>query len=257
MNSLVRELVNLGLSEKEAAVYLALLEISPASVQDVAQTAGVNRATAYLLVDSLTKRGVVSRTTKGKKELCVAEPPERLITLLRLQRQELEEKERELRAALPLFEAIHNSKREKPQIRYFEGRDGLRAARELFLTVEGEYIQIVPLDDAESVTELLAERTDHYRQLHADRIPLRSLIVMEEPDTKRLLSVPHAEMRVISATEFPIHAEVTVRGNLIIFFSFKPLLSVVVANDQFADTLRALFVLAWKAAADCPRVTTQ
>ncbi len=257
MDHLTLELTNLGLSEKEATVYLALLELSPAAVQDVALKAGVNRTTTYLLVDTLMKRGIVSVTTHGKKQLFVAEPPERLLTVLRLQRRELEEKERELMAAIPLLNAIYNAKNEKPQIRYFEGAEGVRTVRDLLAEETGECVQIVPMDSSEATPTIVDGRADYFDGLRADGVSFRTLVVMESPDPDRVPRLPNAQMRVISAKEFPVHAEMTVRGSTVLLFSYKSnLLSVVVKSEEFAETLRALFNLAWKGTADVPTLVT-
>lgn len=247
MNSLARELVNLGLSEKEAAVYLALLEISPASIQDIATKANVNRATTYLLVESLSKRGIASTTQKDAKQLFVAEPPERLVTILRLQRQELEEKERELVSTMPFFNALYNSKADKPQIQYFEGMEGLLAAREIFMNENGEFVQILPIDDANAVAELVEKRPDHLQVLTEQHIPSRALYVTANPDAIRSGSYPHAQVRTVSTSKFPVHAEMSIRGNHIFLFTFLPnVLTVIIANKTLSDTMRALFEMAWE-----------
>ena len=257
MDHLISELVSLGLSEKEAGAYLALLELSPATIQDAAARAGANRTTMYLLVDALVRRGMVSMTTHGKKQLFVAEPPERLLTILRLQRRELEEKERELMSAIPLLNAVHNARSEKPKVRYYEGADGVRTVRALLSEETGECVQIVPVDRSASVTELVSGRTDHFAELEAGRIPFRALVVMERPDPDLVPRVPNARMRVVSSTDFPVRAEMTVRGNTVLLFSFKEnLLSVVIQSEEFADTLRALFNLAWNGTKDTPTLVT-
>lgn len=247
MNTLARELVNLGLSEKEAAVYLALLEIGPASIQDIATKANVNRATTYLLVESLSKRGVASTTQKDTKQLFVAEPPERLVTILRLQKQELEEKERELISTMPFFNALYNSKAGKPQIQYFEGIEGLLAAREIFMDEEGDFVQILPVDDANTVAKLVEERPEHLRALTEQQIHSRTLYVTADTDTIRTASWPHSQFRMVSALKFPIHAEMSVRGNHIFLFTFLPnVLTVIITNKILSDTMRALFEIAWE-----------
>ena len=44
------------LSEKEAAVYLAALQLGWVPVQDIAKLSKVNRATTYVMIESLKKR---------------------------------------------------------------------------------------------------------------------------------------------------------------------------------------------------------
>ena len=53
-------LAKLGLSEKEAKVYVTCLEIGPASVRSIAQAAGVNRGTTYDIIRSLQQRGLAA-----------------------------------------------------------------------------------------------------------------------------------------------------------------------------------------------------
>ena len=52
-------LENLGLSEKEAEIYLALLELGTGTVVEVAKKSGVKRPTAYLVLDELKKMGYI------------------------------------------------------------------------------------------------------------------------------------------------------------------------------------------------------
>ena len=53
MDELKKELEHLGLSDKEAKVYLAALEMGPSPVQDISHKAHVNRATTYVMIESL------------------------------------------------------------------------------------------------------------------------------------------------------------------------------------------------------------
>jgi sugar-specific transcriptional regulator TrmB len=55
------KLEKLGFSSKEADVYISLLELGSAIVSDVAKKAGINRSTAYVLLESLAKKGFPGR----------------------------------------------------------------------------------------------------------------------------------------------------------------------------------------------------
>ena len=60
IDELKNGLKELGFSEKESEVYLAMLELGPAAVQDIAKKAGVNRSTTYVMIESLKRRGLIS-----------------------------------------------------------------------------------------------------------------------------------------------------------------------------------------------------
>ncbi|MBU0646015.1 hypothetical protein KJ611_00860 [Patescibacteria group bacterium] len=246
MNELARELLHFGLSEKEAAVYLAALEMGPSPVQDISHKAKVNRATTYVMIEALTNRGLMSTYVKGKKRFYAAETPDRLRTILRMQQKELEEKENELGEVLPLLLALYNAEGAKPQIRYLEGSEGLQTVRQTFNKLEGEFIQIVPYDDLKAFEEIMAQQSEHLKELAEQNASYRALLVMKDPKVENIPKALNGEARVIPADKFPIHSEITVRGNHILLYSFKSaILSVVIVSQEIADAIRALFDMAW------------
>lgn len=253
MDELILELVHLGLSEKEAAVYIASLELGPAVVQDIAHRAKVNRATTYVMIESLNARGLMSTFVKGKKRYFVPETPERLMAILRIQRHELEEKESELGKILPMLHALFNVEGAKPQIRYLEGPEGLKTVRDMFAGLDGEFIQIVPFDDVQNMRELISDQSQHLRKLADSHATYRTLLTMAQPNPDAVQTIPNGEVRIIPADKFPVHGEITVRGNHVFLYSYKSaVLSVIVISKEIADTIRALFNLAWEGAAGYP-----
>ena len=97
---ITNQLANLGLSENGAKVYMAMLELGPATVLEISAKAGVNRPTTYFQIEALKKLGLVSSQTKGKKQLFIAEAPEQLDFILDRQKGEIEQKKEELQKIL-------------------------------------------------------------------------------------------------------------------------------------------------------------
>jgi len=258
MEDFIRELRHFGFSDKEAAVYLAALELGPAPVQDIAHKSRVNRATTYVMIEALVKRGLMSTVVKGKKRLYVAETPERLRTILRLQRQELAEQESELSIFLPSLLALFNAEGAKPQIRYLEGSEGMQTARETFMNLTGEVVQLVPYDDLQAFPEIINKQAEHLAEVMKNAPRIRALLVMRDPKIDNLPRVERNAVRVIPADAFPIHAEITVRANHVFMFSYKTsMLSVIVISQEIADSLRALFELAWEGTKDYPSLVVE
>jgi len=248
MDEILRELMHLGLSEKEAAVYVASLELGPAPVQDISHKSRVNRATTYVMIEALSSRGLMSTFVKGKKKFYVPESPDRLRTILRAQRKEIEDKETELGRVLPMLLALFNVEGAKPQIRYLEGPEGLQTVRETFVALTGEYLQIVPLDDVATVKEIMDTREEHLGKLAATEAKHRALLVSKH-DASDLPLAKHGEVRILPADKFPIHAEITVRGNHLFLYSYRSaVVAFIVVSKEIAETVRTLFDLAWKGA---------
>ena len=69
-------LEQLGLSSKEAAIYLAALELGQAPVLRIARKAGVKRPTGYVTLASLHEKGFVEVVPKGTTTFYQAVDPE-------------------------------------------------------------------------------------------------------------------------------------------------------------------------------------
>ncbi|MFT5481784.1 MAG: sugar-specific transcriptional regulator TrmB [Halieaceae bacterium] len=118
-------LTQLGLSEREITIYLALLKTGPASIRDIASNAGINRGTTYETLKILATKGIVSYFPKGKRRVFMAEDPERLITLAESKQHALAEALEQLK-----LEVVPGLKDLKPDfspgnVRFYEGDDGV------------------------------------------------------------------------------------------------------------------------------------
>lgn len=254
MEELIRELGHFGLSEKEAAVYLASLELGPSPVQDVSHKSKVNRATTYVMIESLMNRGLMSSFVRGKKRFYAAESPDRLRAVLRMQRKELEQKEAEFEATFPMLAALYNAEGAKPQIRYLEGVEGVKTVRETFMKLDGEILQILSVEPEVPRDELEPGRAEYLRDFAAKSVPYRALLVMEGEDLGVVPSWSNLEVRAVPRSLFPnMHAEITVRGNTVCLYSHKTaILAIVITSQEIADGFRALFELAWKGSEGFP-----
>jgi len=137
------ELRKLGLTEKEVRVYLVGLELGPVSVQDIAKVAQIARPTTYEIIKKLEERGLFAEGKQKKKRLFVAQSPKRILGILRNQRREIEEKEREFIRIIAVLEAKYS--KEKEGVKVFEGKEGIRALEEIIsFTSSPEIIVVNP-----------------------------------------------------------------------------------------------------------------
>ena len=121
------KLIHLGLSLAEARVYLTLLESGPDTVMHLAARAGIKRPTCYVIVESLMRKGLMSSFTKGKKRYFSVVSPEKLSDVVSAEKIEVAGKEASLREILPELISLFNISEKKPKVRFFEGKEGIRA----------------------------------------------------------------------------------------------------------------------------------
>lgn len=119
-------LKQLGFSEKEIKVYLALLKSGPSSVRALAQTSGINRGTTYDILKSLKENGLASFYHKDTKQFFVAEDPSALHKHLEHRIDNLEEVRGHLINLIPELKSLFNEAGDKPVVKYYEGYSGVK-----------------------------------------------------------------------------------------------------------------------------------
>ncbi len=150
MLDLENEIKKLGLSDKEAKIYLTALELGSAPASEIATHSGINRATTYVILEELKKKGLASTFLKGKKTIFAAEPPERLSNLFEIEEKRIKESFFGLKKILPDLSKLYESRGERPKVRFFEGIEGINSLREDILKTKAKFLyQILPLDAVE------------------------------------------------------------------------------------------------------------
>lgn len=247
MREATQRLLELGLSDKEANVYVAMLELGPSGVQDIAEKAGVNRSTTYEVIEDLKARGLASSTTTDKKVLFTAESPKRLEALLHRQSAELGELQTKVEEALPFFMALYNALEDKPRIRFFEGEQGITAIRESMAEGEGEYLSFAAIDED---LHRVARMNEPQRQKMARRIRGRFLMSMKPGLTFPDTDLRTWEVREIPYGTAPFKGEINIRGHKVAAYlhhAEKPS-GFLVESKEMAELFRALFNAAWQSA---------
>lgn len=242
------DLKQLGLSDKEAKVYLAVLELGPSTAIQIAQKAEINRPTSYVQIERLMKRGLMSSQARGKKTYFAAESPERLQELVRKNQLEIAEQSKRLTEILPELQDLFASAQERPKVRFYEGKDGIMAMADDIYKVKDKKILTITSDDLVSKTFSKKER-DEFERIRAKRgISTRELYTKKTgPFTTP--APPTVQDRFIPEDKFPITAGVDIYDNKVAAYTLSGrLVGAIIESREIADTLRSVFELAWNSA---------
>lgn len=243
------ELKKIGLSENEARVYLALLELGSETAQEVAKKAGVKRATTYVQLDALMKMGLVTSFEKEKKTFFRAEDPEHLIKIAEREKKLARERESALEEILPGLGKLYLSSGERPRVRFFEGVEGLKTMNSEFLKSGAkEVYAALSLDD---LTKLFPSAA-------AELAPKRVRLVIQSKliyTTSKGASLKASdkemlrESRFVPPAKFPFSCDLSIYGHSVSISALreKPM-GVIIESKEMADSMRAVFLLAWEAA---------
>lgn len=241
-------LMNLGLSEKETQIYEAALESGPETAQKIARGAGTTRTAAYTYIKSLTKKGLMSSNIRDKKTYFSAEPPENLFRLIEMRKKELQHSSFELKKIIPKLRLLFETNEERPRVRVFEGREGLKTmTNDLLKSKFSSLEELISLDELYAI---VPPRQDDHRekiQKKFKKIPNKTIYTTKDgPFLKEKDGTD--ERHFLPKEKFPFSGSVNIYGNKISLTSYKKTITgVIVENKEIADTLRTLFNLAWKA----------
>ncbi len=247
-------LQSLGLSDKEAAVYLTLLALGGANAQTVSTQAKVKRGTVYTVLDSLMKRGLVSTAatktkTGGTKQLFYPEDPIKLERILEERKQEVLRAEEETHGAIEELRHTHLSRGTRPVVRYFEGEEGLRELLKEVQTSKNE--------GGVSFTDLdcLLRRFPGLYSGTSSRVRQKIWIEVLYTSTRGPIKGVHDTQKYRKARwvtfkkELDFDGDISIYENKVVITSFRePPVSVLIEHADIARLIRALFTLAWEAA---------
>jgi len=115
---LVKILENAGFTEKEAEVYLALLELGQGNVTDISKNTKLKRSIIYVILEGLIKRGYVSEIPENKINTYRAIDPSVILSKLRVSYKNFSQ-------MLPIFRSLGNTGKKRPKITYHETKEGI------------------------------------------------------------------------------------------------------------------------------------
>ena len=241
---LEKYLQDLGLTDKEAVIYLALLQVDGATALDLSKRTKINRSTVYVTIENLAKKGLVSETTIGKKTQFQAESPERLETYVEKRRLQFEEQSGRLKDIIPEIKSIQRQSGERPVVKYFEGKEGiLNSTLELFGDKSDESVEMYLVYPKEATEEVFSqEELTKFKKIRIDRnIKTKALYSSFGADKP---SDNTGERIKIDASKYPISADISVYSDKIrISILGKRLSSIFIRSKDLADTMRSLIQL--------------
>ncbi len=247
-STLQKELVALGLSDKAAKVYLASLEIGPATVQNLAKKANVNRPTTYVMIESLSENGLMSSFEKGKKRYFVAENPEQLGHVIHLQKKEVEEREAVVKRILRDLKSLAIFSKDRPGVQFYEGEEGTHALREeVIRSGEKELLEIVPLD---LVRKYVPEEAlpEDLRHVIRKKLRVKSVYSTVKGPVYSEKS-GNSEARFLSPENFGLDCEVIIFGDKVAMFTFEgKSIGFMIHSKEISGMMRLFFSRLWNEA---------
>lgn len=242
MNSQINSLKKLGLSQKEAQLYLIALESGPASVAKLAQKSGLKRGTIYEFLGEMIERGLLEITISGKRKLYAGVEPKKLQKIIERQKDILE-------SLIPDLSLLGSNSSTKPRIKFYEGREGiLKAYYEILDLPDGS--EVVGFATLGEIYKLFTKSdVDKYVKKRAAKRIMEKLIMPTDEYAESHSADNKKEWRqtlLVPKNKFPISSEINIYQNKVAITSLgDEKVAVIIESQQMADTQRAIFNLLW------------
>ena len=237
--SLVELLEKTGFTQKEAGVYLALLELGQGTVSQIAKKAALKRPIIYVILESLIKRGYVGELPNKKINTYHAADPSVILRTIKTTTRHFSE-------MLPFLQTLNNKGTKRPKITYHDTTEGIWSVYEemnyaksaFFITSYNRIEHVFP----QSITNWI-------KNAQRGIYPLRGKhLVPDLPEEKVFAKgfiKAKQEVRTLKTLN-KSHMDFTIFKNKLAITSLEeePFI-VVIESKELVKSMQPIFELAW------------
>ncbi len=242
----------IGLSEGEREVYLALTRRGASTIGAVVSETGLQKSTVYFCMDKLVKKGLLSYFSRNNVKVFQAESPHRIIDYLNGRQNEIEKQKEEVNRIIPQFEARLAEKTAGHAAKVFEDWNGLKTAFDDILESlgKGDEYFVLGVTTVPSTRERFRRFIRQFHLKRAQKGIISKLIL--NADLIGSIGIdreqePLTEVRYIEK-EFLTPAISNIYGDKVLFTIWEPPYAFQLQSKELALSLKNYFMAVWKRA---------
>lgn len=246
LTKLSKQLSDFGLSKNEIAVYIALLSQGSDTASNIAEKAKLNRSTTYVQLDSLMSYGLASTFKKGKKTYFSPESPRNVKRLIDSKIKELEKERDNIEELIPELNELYSELGEAPDIKTFEGKQGLKTMREAVINSGASEFYV--LYNADQLYRIFSESELEDFSRKRAKADIKSHALYNKSGKSFTKKFGTQKLVHLSEKEYKFDADIYVYGDKVSLAATSgKVIGLTIQNKQIADSIRSLFQLAFKA----------
>lgn len=245
-------LKELGLTDGEIKVYLALIRLGETTSGPLVEESRVSVSKIYSILDRLAKKGLASHIVKQKTKYFKAADPNRLVVYVQEKEAELKEQEQKIKAMIPLLQMERESAMTAETAQVYEGMRGLQTARERTLKImkEGDEMWIIGIARTPYEGAMTPYFQEYHKRRYTKKIKCRYLYneYARKPYGETSAKYPFSEVRYMHS-ELVTHAWMEIYADTVtIGINKGKSFSVVIQNQEVANSFKTYAQLLWSMA---------
>ncbi len=243
-NNLLSWLIDTGLDEQRAKLYLACLSKSEARASDLAAELKIGRTAVYDNLRFLVDKGYIKVINEGKRQLFIPLHPKELYKKISQQKEQLKD-------LLPDFMALYADEASQPFVQLYTGKYASREVYEDILKVtQKEYVYFV--NPAETYKALDKTYIKHWVRRRVDKkISCRRLQVQQAAGQTVLDPIFTKEQDYLRQIRYlPMYVDL--KSTIYIYENKIGIISsageesaVIISSPSLAYSLKKLFEFMW------------
>jgi sugar-specific transcriptional regulator TrmB len=245
MEDIKQILNNIGLDDGETSLYLASLKLGEAGMSELAREAQIKRTSAYVVFQSLEKKGLMGSFKMRGGLKFVATPPD---VLLRKTQKQAED----LKNLLPQLNSLLQKPNQKPQITYYEGKQGYLIASEDSLKIANSTIRHI--GSISEIHKVIGEDWDlnYYIPTRLKKHINFKALYFKSQMPESFLKSNHAELlrevKYLPENQLYNSSKLIYGNKMAIFSSQKELITVIIESPDIVAAEIKLFETIWATA---------
>lgn len=239
-------LIQSGLSEIQAKIYLYLIEHGQKTPSEIAEGISENRTTVYSALEKLESSDIISKKDRGKISAYVPNHPSVLESLSEKRLRQMARQVRNLESNLPSLINFYNEHQNEPGVQTFYGNEGVKmiwdkviATKAPFFFVRSRHDEIADRDALESFKQARIKAGINSEDITPSEFVKNKNKEMKE---KYLLT-----RTLLPPDEYDSPVEIDIFGDNVAFINFnKNGMSTLIESPEIADAMRQFFLFAKK-----------
>lgn len=233
---------DIGLTETEIKVYLALLGLGTTSAGRIVEETGVYRKNLYDALNKLVEKGLVTYVIENKIKFFQPKNPDNLMTYLDEQKTKVDEKKSEIEKLLPELKSKFTSLTPEIESEIYRGTEGIKTILKQCL----DYKEVLMIGATGDVENRLPYFWPHYNKKREKLKCKWKLLLTYEARNKPITKSKYYEYKILPKILSGMNV-IYIYGDYVanVLWLEKPM-AFVIRHKTLADNYRKYFDYLWK-----------